>query len=1669
MHGERKLHFGIRKYAVGVVSVALSASFLTGQYASALEIVDATVASQELVSQASAVSGDNSIEKGATDAGVAFSETLSETPTPLMVEAKEAPSNGDNASASQLAASETQTGESLLRSAAQEQVMATLPLDANEDLLTPVSGQTIAKVQVVFVDGTSRIEEATANNTASFVTDPASANLANSLVSEFQSINYEDLYAGLNHQERFTDGFAIEQELKKEKNGQTPTPQELADRKKQVYMDRLDMRDNFEQVKTNIETILTGVFEKSTAVTADTVKANKEKILLGLSYLDRQYHFQFGHLAAKDLILYYPEVFGSQSDALTNLITIGNVTYADLELRNNLATYQKKVAPITQDVDLIQFIENQVPRWTNYQNAGEWFKATSKAYIVESTSPHKETGLYTQLRNSSRLKNHLLPLLTVGQDSLYAISTTNTITYGAVDTYLASKTESNKTAFQDKLAYYANHQQAFLDFWYRISEQKDRLRTYEPIVVTDSLQSYSTGTVSAEQLWSKKSGSTALPGVQEFIGPMNLYMNFVRAGGQANGDSGVTLFLYKALTDDGQSVYTHELTHILDNKVWFNGYGRRTGQGAEVFARGLFEAHNNRLGTAYPPMFNLNTAYTLGDNRTQNQSPTRFQTVDDLKTYMQGILDVVYSLDYLEAQAILQQTNDDRALLLNQLTLIPDQDTKRPNQVKDQFSHITSELAASLQSVDDFVDQSLVSGRLAFKGIDTTGIAKPNDYHVVPLFEPIYAGVQNDIGSAGDVSFRRYAYEILGEYGYDGMVAYLSNQYDTDATALAAIMPEHQGNLASFKKAMFARRADRLDDLKATSQFSDLAGLESKMLAAVEQDLAKMKANKAIGTHLTNGVTAVRALKTQIYLDYMALTDEFRTSIYKDKETSRTFYVTNGLETSTEGTGTENNPYHSLSYALQQASDGDTIKLVKNVTHRQDQVFDIPKAVTIDGQGHTLTFRGSDVALGADVVFTNMTFNMIPDGSKQPTIYLSGHRAVFDKVSTTVSQLQDSLRPTIVAGARTGNPTGSHAGLLLINGDSNMRFRQIFAGNADSTSTIPVDIIIDSEFAKVDEGIDLGGQDDHVTYGRVEVMSRSSQVKKVIGANSMDNRVTIVGTRIYGADFSDIQELTLSENANLTLSDTVREITSRVQIDTGSQLRLGNTALVSVGDLGGDGKLIIPAGTALEVLGNLEDAIQIELAGFEQPLANQLNQTFLSVEGAVTGSATVSLANDYSRFAIEETNGSYRLISKEQQPQTHRVTLRFYHANQLIKTEQIDILDGQSVTALEQYLPQATTGHYQLGAGFDKAVLNGIDRSQTIDIPLILSIPMTPIVTFDQTQIQAMSLINGLDKSTYQVGDYLDLTGVRLRLTDHQGMSITIDDSRFVDFGIVVSPLQESLATNHQQVLLTLGDKVVSLPITVLALPKANHFQPQILGQAQFLLSDNLEAKTSLIFEQISLPESAGNLQLTVLDHLPQESGDYTVTVRVSYDDQSYDDVAVPLHILFTDKGRGQSHELPEGVLPPLETAHGSGAKHELPEGVLPPLETAHGSGAKHELPEGVLPPLETAHGSGAKHELPEGVLPPLETAHGSGRHELPEGILPLLDTRQTSGTTAIYSAVSLPNVDELRSTSEANESTDEQAKLPATGQKESYHLYGLAMLLMSTPLLLRKDKLRRK
>lgn len=156
---------------------------------------------------------------------------------------------------------------------------------------------------------------------------------------------------------------------------------------------------------------------------------------------------------------------------------------------------------------------------------------------------------------------------------------------------------------------------------------------------------------------------------------------------------------------------------------------------------------------------------------------------------------------------------------------------------------------------------------------------------------------------------------------------------------------------------------------------------------------------------------------------------------------AKTIYVQiSGNEELASGSGGEANPYQSLKHAINQAGDGDTIKL-KNTdngitnaireTAGENGLYVINKNITIEGDNNTLLIRRLDLEVRKDVVFKNITLNFNNGTGVLGKIYASGNKVTFDNVNTKEGAQQDAERPVLIAGSKAGEPTGNSAAFII--------------------------------------------------------------------------------------------------------------------------------------------------------------------------------------------------------------------------------------------------------------------------------------------------------------------------------------------------------------------------------------------------------------------------------------------------------------------------------------------------------------------------------------------------------------------------------------------------------------------------------------------------------------
>lgn len=745
-----------------------------------------------------------------------------------------------------------------------------------------------------------------------------------------QSIKYEknDVVANLLAPNRFSgvDKLNKKQEIAKRDNISIAnvTDEQVEKELKEDNVHVMSYGQSFLDTQKDIEYIIQKLVENSTIEQGytgdpnqyfiDKITKNKEKLLLGIAYIDRLYDFNIGNKNIKEILTYTPNYYGKQIDPLDWLIRIGGSGGEMLKVSNNLKAFANLFKGVVTDKDsLLSFLEDNKNRFAPNIKIEEWFKKASKAIIVEQPSqsnPNATTYLYSKLSSEIGLQAHILPLLTVSENSIYVITNSATITYGLVDSYIdRSLKESNNTLYQEKINQFkqqlekaAKQQHDFIEFWYRVGKPKVHSLLSTNRLVIDSLRLYNSQTTNPSKEWSPKFGDGAAMGVKEFITPLNLYANYFMADGQAEG-SQIRLFLAKALDERGLCTYTHELTHLLVGTVWLNNNKQRDGLEAEFYPRGLFETYE-----LDEPVLNLNLIYDHnGKERFHNSSPERFKTDKDLQEYTSGLFDVLYTLDYAEANVILKKDKSDKQKWFHKLEQINDP-RKRFNQGNPKATHkidsirkISTDEANELNTIYDLIDKNIITSRYEVEGLKTTGNVPSNGYYVIPLFSSNYAGVQNNNGVSGDVMMRRQAYELIAEYGYyDGLVPYLSNQYKaqadkdgkvlSDEYILGKIFEGKYATMTDFKKAMFNKRIDKKEQLKPVSivwknqkvTIDNFNKLNELMTDAIESDLKNVQELPTGWNNIRAQNTQVELLKKEIFKAYLKETDDFNKSIYRN-------------------------------------------------------------------------------------------------------------------------------------------------------------------------------------------------------------------------------------------------------------------------------------------------------------------------------------------------------------------------------------------------------------------------------------------------------------------------------------------------------------------------------------------------------------------------------------------------------------------------------------------------------------------------------------------------------------------------------------------------------------------------------------------------------------------
>ncbi|MCK4024574.1 ZmpA/ZmpB/ZmpC family metallo-endopeptidase [Streptococcus iners] len=687
--------------------------------------------------------------------------------------------------------------------------------------------------------------------------------------------------------------------------------------------------ESFDQVKANLESnvrkilvaSLNGQGQASEAYIKEKITDNKEAFLLGLTYLNRWYDINYGDVNTKELTIFEPDFFGNDAaSALDMILAIGNGGYEVLRAHNNVSTYSSIIGKQNNKASLFDMVEAYRKLFLPNLSDNDWFKQTTKAYIVESKSQVAEAAakqesaekhskyalaVYDKITNPAwEYRQMLLPLLTLPQEDIFIISNMNTLAVGSYEHYVDDyKDPAKRDSVRQLVDKAAEMQRDNADFWYKILDEENRDKLFRTVLNNEGfLMNGPDGQKVYRNLLAD------VDAIQDYYGPINKW--YAEGGTKTAYANGKETFyvLYNMLDNYGTTLYTHEMVHNQDGSTYLKGYGRRMGQGMEVYADGLLQnvSSVDRTILGFNAVFNSDAA-----NRVHVGDPTaRFNSEADFNQYFHNQFDVLYLLDYIEGMTVLEKPNTVKKDWFLKLENYYIQENGKDTHAGNRMTPLTEEDATKLTTFDDLINGSIID-RYGYQSAKYDQNLQRNGYYSVPMFAGNYSALSNPNGSPGDFMFRRMAFELIAAKGYtDGFIPYASNQlsdyamsqnsitYDTwNKKNTGLITDKHvfdqvfNGQYASweeFKKAMFMERVDKAQAGKLkpfTIQYELGVANSTKEVSIASYDDLQRLIREAIDADIQNksygsDKSRLSTLKIKIYQALMNSTNDFRTSIF---------------------------------------------------------------------------------------------------------------------------------------------------------------------------------------------------------------------------------------------------------------------------------------------------------------------------------------------------------------------------------------------------------------------------------------------------------------------------------------------------------------------------------------------------------------------------------------------------------------------------------------------------------------------------------------------------------------------------------------------------------------------------------------------------------------------
>ncbi len=687
---------------------------------------------------------------------------------------------------------------------------------------------------------------------------------------------------------------------------------------------------------------------------------NIEKMLYMYNYFRRFYDVEIDGMKLYDYMLFRMDDFDKSLTAKR----ITDLYFAD---GNNFRTsgtgtvYKSILSGYTKLDNIAVFVEHLVKSFSD-ENLDDWTRSQFKGYLVEiPVEENKEEVQYTLWDHfinedksyPGRSYDIMLPILTLPKNAAYIISTPVQFVIGAQRSYIENPEDSSQqNLLHKRIASYANRMATYYSTAYKILGDETLFNNIHTLHHDKRYAYDENGAMLYQQVgtnepfhknfnevtnrWQTSDGNAAVAWGDRIDWSAEGLMD-------GNIDPDLINDLGKEIQEYTYHTFTHETAHNIDARLFLKNHGRRFDAGGEDYADSnlmqSFGPNDIVMNLSVDRTYNVNVTdkdWKVSNETGSNYTPERIDSPNEVWDYYNKVFQTIYVMDYLEAQAFLQLSPEQKAEIGIQVTY-PDENTytdsgnKYRAYMRSGFNQrdVAFWENLKLNSINDLIDNKIMK----YAGVYQYGSRGSNSYGGEGINTAHWYQPNNPYGRPDSYALKWIAYEMLGYKGYDnGYIEYNSNihateadiskeidhpekgtqhitNYKTDNMAIQTISGGQYQNIDEYKKARFEETGEKLKNLNSVINVNEYT---QKLYEALVQDSQwaswkmeqllnayKKDVNQCLGDYwCSRGISGeVRGypfstrVRQEIYYKLKHITNDFQEDIFTGKDQDINFTV----------------------------------------------------------------------------------------------------------------------------------------------------------------------------------------------------------------------------------------------------------------------------------------------------------------------------------------------------------------------------------------------------------------------------------------------------------------------------------------------------------------------------------------------------------------------------------------------------------------------------------------------------------------------------------------------------------------------------------------------------------------------------------------------------------